>query len=494
MLDIVKTEPTLEDVHEQQARRPSAADALALKRAKKVGNRQVTGASQITLRQSIFPVALVTTLFFCWGFAYGLLDVLNIHFQTVLGVTAAQGGGLSAAYFGAYFISPLTWSGWICRKFGYRWTFITGLCVYGVGALMFWPSGKFRSFGGFCGSMFIVGSGLATLETAADPYISVCGPPRYSEIRLNLSQSFQAIGSVVAPLVATYAIFVNVPDSAGVESLHFCLAVVFFFAPIPEVTDSDMADSNELAASDTGYEDKPMRKQYMLFWGVVAQASYVGAQVAVANYFINYTIHVRPDLTQGQGSIQLAIAQSLFAIGRFSATFLMKFYKPRIILLAYTIGCIVFIICAIAVPGTGGLACLSVVLFFESCLFSTIFTLSLRGLGRHTKRGGSFLVSSIVGGAVWPPMTGAIIDATNAQTAMIMPLIGYLISLTFPIYLNLYKARELDAYREVEVGIKKEQERRASHIDEPIGLSKGATEERIEDRKSGLDSKEIEVA
>lgn len=270
--------------------------------------------------------------------------------------------------------------------------------------------------------------------------------------------------------------------------------MVFFFAPIPEVTDSDMADSNELAASDTGYEDKPMRKQYMLFWGVVAQASYVGAQVAVANYFINYTIHVRPDLTQGQGSIQLAIAQSLFAIGRFSATFLMKFYKPRIILLAYTIGCIVFIICAIAVPGTGGLACLSVVLFFESCLFSTIFTLSLRGLGRHTKRGGSFLVSSIVGGAVWPPMTGAIIDATNAQTAMIMPLIGYLISLTFPIYLNLYKARELDAYREVEVGIKKEQERRASHIDEPIGLSKGATEERIEDRKSGLDSKEIEVA
>ena len=100
MLDFLKTEPSPDDVHEQQARRPSAADALRLKHAKKVSNRQVTGASQLTLKQSIFPVALVTTLFFCWGFAYGLLDVLNIHFQTVLGVTAAQGGGLSAAYFG----------------------------------------------------------------------------------------------------------------------------------------------------------------------------------------------------------------------------------------------------------------------------------------------------------------------------------------------------------------------------------------------------------
>ena len=100
MLDFLKTQPTATDVHQQQDRRPSAADALRHKRDKKVSNRQVTGASQLTLRQSIVPVALVTTLFFCWGFAYGLLDVLNIHFQTVLGVTAAQGGGLSGAYFG----------------------------------------------------------------------------------------------------------------------------------------------------------------------------------------------------------------------------------------------------------------------------------------------------------------------------------------------------------------------------------------------------------
>ena len=255
-----------------------------------------------------------------------------------------------------------------------------------------------------------------------------------------------------------------------------------------------MADSNELAATDTGYEDKPLHKQYMLFWGVLSQATYVGAQVGVANYFINYTITVRPDLSQGQGSTQLAIAQALFAIGRFFATFLMKYFKPRLILLTFSIGCIIFIICAIVVPGSGGLACLSLVLFFESCLFSTIFTLSLRGLGRHTKRGGSFLVSAIVGGAVWPPMTGAIIDARNARVAMVMPLVGYLISITFPIYLNLFKTKELDAYRELEIGIKKDQIRRASHVDEPVGdPEKGSVDKSSEDEKK-IESKEIEVA
>ena len=279
--------------------------------------------------------------------------------------------------------------------------------------------------------------------------------------------------------------------------ISFALALVFFFSPIPEITDSDMADSNELAAANTGYEDKPMRKQYTLFWGVLSQFSYVGAQVGVANYFINYVIHVRPDLTRGQGSTQLAIAQALFAIGRFSATLLMKFFKPRIILLVYSIGCIIFIVLAMAVPGSGGLACLSLVLFFESCLFSTIFTLSLRGLGRHTKRGGSFLVSSIVGGAIWPPMTGAVIDAQNAQIAMVMPLIGYLISITFPIYLNVYKAKELDAYRELEIGIKKEQERRASHADEPVGDPEkvsGSEEKKSDSGSREVESKEIEVA
>ena len=150
---------------------------------------------------------------------------------------------------------------------------------------MFWPSGVYRSFGGFVGSMFIVGSGLSTLETAANPFIATCGPPRYSELRLNLSQSFQAIGSVVAPLLAARVFFADVgsKDLSTVQWTYlaiaifvFILAVVFYFAPIPEVTDSDMADGEELGADfDTGYIDKPLYKQYTLFWGVAAQFCYV---------------------------------------------------------------------------------------------------------------------------------------------------------------------------------------------------------------------------
>ena len=209
------TEPKMNEGYDQMTRRPSAAEVKAMARNKNaVSDKRVTGASQITVRQSIVPVMLVTILFFLWGFAYGLLDVLNSHFQTTLGVTKAQGAGLSGAYFGAYFLAPLTFAGYIVRRFGYRWTFITGLCIFGVGALMFWPSGVKRSFPGFVGSMFIVGSGLSTLETSANPYIATCGPPRYSDIRLNLSQSFQAIGSVVAPLLAAQVFFKDVNDNS----------------------------------------------------------------------------------------------------------------------------------------------------------------------------------------------------------------------------------------------------------------------------------------
>lgn len=218
-----KNEPTMEQVREQQERRASATEVgVEQVRRQSVDNRALTGASALTTRQSILPVALVTTLFFCWGFAYGLLDVLNSRFQVALDISKGQSSGLQAAYFGAYFIGPLTYSGWFVRKFGYRWTFILGLSIYCVGALMFWPSAVKKSFPGFCVSLFICGSGLSTLEVSANPYIAVCGPPKYSEIRLELSQSIQAVGSVVAPVLASKVIFaryINVHPTASILCL-----------------------------------------------------------------------------------------------------------------------------------------------------------------------------------------------------------------------------------------------------------------------------------
>jgi len=275
-----------------------------------VSDDTVTAAHQLTVRQSMVPNLLgtspilscflpspltyssppVTILFFLWGFAYGLLDVLNSHFQSALSISSSMASGLSAAYFGAYFICPPTISGWILRRFGFRVTFMTGLSVLAVGCLLFWPSGVKHSFGGFCGSMFVVGAGLSTLETAADPFLSICGPPRYSEIRLNLAQAVQGVGSFVAPLLASRVFFAKTLDNAqglknvqwvylGVACFVALLVLLFFLAPMPEITDADMqVQEGEIGEYDPG----PFRKQYNLFLAVWSQFCYVGAQVAVA--------------------------------------------------------------------------------------------------------------------------------------------------------------------------------------------------------------------
>jgi MFS transporter, FHS family, L-fucose permease len=451
-------EPEIADVLQQ--RRPSNVEAMEQMHRKSISNKGLTGASALTVKQSIVPITLVTVLFFLWGFAYGLLDVLNAKFQTSLNITAARAGGLQGAYFGAYFIGPLTYSGWIVRRFGYRWTFIAGLCIYGVGALMFWPSAVYRSFGGFCGSLFIVGSGLSTLETSANPFIATCGPPRLSEFRLELSQSFQAVGSVVAPLLASRVFFKKVGDTdlsnvqwtyLGIAVFVFLLAVVFFFSPIPEVTDADMALQAEQCSDLTGYEDKPLRKQYKLFFGVAAQFCYVGAQVAVASQFIRYC-EESAKITESQASDRYAIGQALFAIGRFAAAGLFMFIKPRWVLLCFMSAIMVFISLAMGIFGEAGTAMLSLVLFFESCIFPTIFTLAIRGLGRHTKRGSSWIVASICGGALFPAITGLAADHSDYHKAMGVPLAGFFVAFAFPIYLNTLCAKELDGFRDTKIG------------------------------------------
>ena len=482
-----KEEPEISEVLDLGEKRPSNADAMNQVHRKSVSNRGLTGASALTVKQSIYPIALVTVLFFLWGFAYGLLDVLNAKFQTSLNITAAKAGGLQGAYFGAYLIGPPTYSGWIVRKFGYRWTFITGLCIYGVGALMFWPSAVKRSFAGFCGSLFIVGSGLSTLETSANPFIATCGPPRLSEFRLELSQSFQAIGSVMAPLLASRVFFKTTDPNdltnvqwtyLGIAAFVFLLALIFFFSPIPEVTDADMALQAEQCSGLTGYVDKPMRKQYKLFFGVAAQFCYVGAQVGVASQFIKYSVE-SAHVSAAQGSDRYAIGQGLFAIGRFAAAGGMMFVKPRWILMIFLTGVVVFIAASMGARGEAGVATLSLVLFFESCVFPTIFTLSIRGLGRHTKRGSSWIVASVSGGALFPSLTGLVADHKGYHIAMCVPLVGFFVAFAFPVYLNTVCAGELDGFRETKIGYSDadgtigdvvHEQRRASVVHEEKGI------------------------
>lgn len=174
---------------------------------------------------------------------------------------------------------------------------MSGLLILAIGCLLMWPSGVKHSFGGYCGSMFVVGSGLATLETAADPFLAICGPPRYSEIRLNLAQAVQAVGSFVGPLLAGRVFFAKTVDTEeglrnvqwvylGVAGFVGLLILLFFLAPMPEITDADMG-KQEMEIVDQ-YDPGPFRKQINLFLAVWSQFCYVGAQVAVANYFVNF--------------------------------------------------------------------------------------------------------------------------------------------------------------------------------------------------------------
>ncbi|KAM3517013.1 hypothetical protein NHJ13051_009374 [Beauveria bassiana] len=432
------------------------------RRSIKADVAQRTKASELTLRQSLFPLCLVTALFFLWGFSYGLLDTLNAHFQRVLHFTPSRSSGLQAAYFGAYPLASIGHAAWILRHYGYRAVFIWGLCLYAIGALCTIAALKAKSFGGFCACIFIIGNGLGSLETAANPYITVCGPPRYAELRINLSQAFNGIGSVVAPVMASKVFFAFSDQKAqdNVQWVYLAiavfvciLAIIFFFADIPEVTDADMAFQAE--ETNTQDADKPFRKQYKLFHAAFAQFCYTGAQVAIAGYFINYARDTRPGTSRSLAANLLAGAQAVFAVGRFVGVGIMRYVRPRIVFGCFLTCCIVFSIPAITGRGDAGIAMLYVILFFESVCFPTIVALGMRGLGRHTKRGSGYIIAGVVGGACVPPLMGKVIDLHGAGTAMVVPLAFFVVAWTYALCVNFappYK-RVIDSFNETEVGI-----------------------------------------
>lgn len=201
---------------------------------------------KMTGREARGPVILVTLLVFLWGFAYGLLNALNAHFQAIINITPSQALALHSSYFAAYFISPIAFGYYIFERFGFKITFITGLCIYSTGALMFWPSAVLTSFPAFMISNFTVALGLSTLEIAANPFIALCGPPEYGEFRLNLAQAFQGFGAVLSSLMATFALFKGLDNTSSLIDAQWTylavalfvafLAVVFYYYPLPEAS------------------------------------------------------------------------------------------------------------------------------------------------------------------------------------------------------------------------------------------------------------------
>ncbi|KAL9604927.1 MAG: hypothetical protein Q9219_000115 [cf. Caloplaca sp. 3 TL-2023] len=256
-------------------------------------------------RESLPALCFVTVLFFLWGFAYGLLSILNAQFQRIVKVSSAQALGLHAAYFGAYFVAPLTFGQLVLKKWGFRQTFIVGLCVYGTGTLVFWPSAVLLSYPAFLVSNFIVGLGVSTLELGGNPFIALCGPQEYSEVRLNVSQAVQAIGSVVSPILAQKVLFKSVLDAPslidiqwtylGIALFDVVLALAFYYLPIPEASDEDL---QHLADERAEVNDRKIGGAPVIYvtlaFGAFSQFCYVGGQEAVAGVFLQYVDSVKP--------------------------------------------------------------------------------------------------------------------------------------------------------------------------------------------------------
>lgn len=392
---------------------------------------------KLTTRENLLPFALITALFFLWGMAHGMLDVLNKHFQTILDMTKAKSGMIQFSMYMAYFLMAIP-AGFFMRRFGYRKGIILGLLLFSSGALLIAATTKFESFWLFLIFLFILGCGLATLETAANPYTTKLGPPQTSERRINFSQSFNGLAWTVGPLIGLYIYNSNpAGDGDKLNSLtlpYFIIGLVvlsvafmFLLAKLPEIKDEE-------ESSQININSRPLIKERHLVLGVIAQFCYCAAQTGIFSYLINYVtdenqpIHFNVE----NGPYFLSVGFLLFMIGRMLGSYLMSYFKPTKMLAIYALICCLLLPVVTLNVGWLSIIALYAIFFFMSIMFPTIFALSIKDLGPNTKKASSYLIMSIVGGAVFPPLMGLIADVTNSMS------IGFLAPIPFFAYILFY--------------------------------------------------------
>lgn len=436
-----------------------------------------------TNRESVYPVLMVTVLFFIWGFAYGFLDVLNSRFQEIANMSDWQTVGQHSAYYVGYLIGPLTFGRIVFQVWGFKVCYMVGLVVYACGALVFWPSAVLTSFPAFLVSNFIVGAGLSTLELAANPFIALCGPPEYAEVRLNLSQGVQAIGTIVSPLLAKKVLFTasasNLIDVQwtylGLSFFSIALAVIYFYVPLPEATNEELETASRRLPVPRDSVVKVGPWPVRVIWiylglAVFSQFCYVGGQESTSTSYAEYLAQVKPSIDSVSHQ---AVGHTAFAVSRFLAAFIDIWVKPRFSLLFFYLGAIAFSVAAMNTTGSVGAAMLVMIMFFEGPLFPQIFAQGIRGMGKHTKDASVLLTAAIGGGAVFPPMLFAALKIHDARFAFCVVVAAYAAGTLFPIWLNAVPvARQLSDPR------RDEQARRESAAEEKRRESTGQVKPR----------------
>ena len=412
-------------------------------------------SAPLTERRYIVAFVLVTSLFFLWALGVNLNDILIPHLKKAFHLTDFQSSLIQAAFFGGYFLAALP-AGWLMERIGYRKGILVGLLTCAFGAFLFIPAASIGLYGFFLFALFVMACGQGVLEVAANPYVTILGPPESSERRLNLAQSFNAVGAVVTPIIGRAFILSGIEYSANqlsamtpeqsvaysaleasrvrgpylaITALFLLVAALLYFAHLPEIRE-DSGETLPLVQTAPRKLREIWRYKHLVK-GVVAQFFYVGAQIGVTSFVIRFTQHTLPNTPEKVAANFLKWHLIGFMVGRFAGSAMMKRIAPPRLLGIFAVCALLSTATAILATGAASVGAVVLLGFFDSIMFPTIFALSVKNLGAYTKLGSALLVMSIIGGAIVPAVMGYISDVSSIQKAFVVPLICYAYVLYF---------------------------------------------------------------
>lgn len=370
---------------------------------------------------------LITSLFFLWGAAHSILDVLNKHFQLVIpGMNHAHSSMVQVMFYLGYFVMAIP-AGLIIDRRGYRTGVVIGLLLYGLGALLFWPGAQIMSFEFFLGSLFIIACGLVFLETAANPYVTELGDVETAASRLNLAQSLNGLGCICGPLLGGLLLFSEDATNERIALPYIVMgiaalvvAVLFTRVRLPEIkVNTESTPSTQPHTLSTLFKNKAF------MFGIFALLSYEVSEISINSFFINY-VSDSGLMDARDASVALSFGGlSLFMLGRVLGSLIMQHTGSQKVLRICAIGTFVTTLLVVLNIGLISFGALVLIYVFESIMFPTIFALSLRGVGSLTKRASSLLMMTPVGGAIGPLLMGTVADASTMSVAFIVPLVGF---------------------------------------------------------------------
>lgn len=392
--------------------------------------------AQLVKKQYLLPFILITSLFFMWGFARAVLDVLNKHFQETLSISITQSTLIQTTTYLGYFLMALP-AGIIITRRGYRFGVVMGLLLFGLGALIFIPGEHLMSFPVFLGALFVIGCGLVMLETAANPYATELGDPATGASRLNLAQSFNGLGCILAPVIVGGFLFSGEGNSVALPYSIMgvaVLAVALFFTrmKLPEIQQ----------APASGKDEAPMTIRETIKWlwsrrrfriGVIALFCYEIAEISINSLFINYaTSDGWMDKTEASFVLSFG-ALGLFMLARVAGSWVMSRVRAEKVLLICAVMTVIGALAVVANIGAISKAGVFVCYAFEAIMFPTIFAITIVGVGSASKIASSFLMMTPLGGAVGTFLMGFVADATSMSTAFIVPAAGYAFVLLYAV-------------------------------------------------------------